>query len=232
MKKYQAVILAGGKGRRLHPFTTTIPKPLFPLNEKAIIQIIIEQLKHYGFSRILISVGYLSELVKAYLGSGNRFGVEIEYVQELEPLGTAGPLTLVTDYVEDNFIYMNGDILSDINFKKAYLFHIKRKADLTICTFEKKIQSTLGVLQYNKNGKIKDYIEKPIHTFSVSSGIYVIKKETLKMLKTNCKIDLPLLVKKCIKLKKELVSYPIKGNWFDIGTAADLEKAENFISNK
>lgn len=226
----KAVILAGGKGRRLQPFTTTIPKPLFPIGEKPIIQIIIEQLKKNGVNEFVVSLGYLGELLEAFLGNGSKFETKISYVKEESPLGTAGAISLLPK-MEDDYIFMNGDILSTIDFKNAYENHKNSGAIMTICTYDKKEKSSLGILKLNPNGDVVDYLEKPENIYTISSGIYILNPKIRNFVETEERLDLPELVKKLIKQSEKINTYAIKGDWFDIGTPGDLEKAEQFIIN-
>lgn len=226
----KAVLLAGGKGRRLQPFTTTIPKPLFPIGEKPIILIIIEQLKSYGIKEFIISLGYLGELIEAYLGNGAKFGCSISYVRENEPLGTAGAISLLPP-LSDDYVFMNGDILSTIDFMEAVSNHKKSNSLMTICTYEKTVQSSLGVLSINEKGNVTDYSEKPTNKYLVSSGIYIMKPEISNYIDANQKFDIPGLVNKLISCNQQVGSYAISGKWFDIGTPEDLELAEKFVLN-
>jgi NDP-mannose synthase len=219
-----AVILAGGKGRRLQPYTTTIPKPLFPLGEKPILQVIIEQLKSFGITDFIISLGHLGGLIEAFFGDGTTFGCNISYVRESEPLGTAGPISLLQD-MENDFIYMNGDILSTINFKDAIDFHKKNNAQMTVCTYEKKVKSTLGVIKLDDYSNIIDYLEKPETSYLVSSGIYVLNNDVQKFVPKNMRLDLPDLVMNLVNNNQVVKAFPIHGDWFDIGTPEELEKA-------
>lgn len=227
----KAILLAGGKGRRLKPFTTTIPKPLFPIGEKPILQIIIEQLKEFGVDEYIISLGHLGELIKAFLGDGEKYNTKISYVTEETPLGTAGAISLLPE-LNDDYIFMNGDILSTIDFTEAYNDHKKSKALMTICTFEKTTKSSLGVLELNINGEVENYLEKPELKQIVSSGIYILNPGIKDYIPQNTKYDLPDLVKSLINKKKKINTYAIKGDWFDIGTPSDLEKAEQYLSKK
>lgn len=227
----KAILLAGGKGTRLKPFTTTIPKPLFPIGEKPILQIIIEQLKEFGIDEYIISLGYLGELIKAFLGDGEKYNTKISYVTEETPLGTAGAISLLPE-LNDDYIFMNGDILSTIDFTEAYNEHKKSKALMTICTFEKTTKSSLGVLELSINGEVQDYLEKPELKQIVSSGIYILNPGIKDYIPKNTKYDLPDLVKSLINKKKKINTYAIKGDWFDIGTPSDLEKAEQYLSKK
>jgi len=224
-KNICAVILAGGKGKRLLPYTTIIPKPLFPILDKAIIQIIIEQLHEAGIGRIIISLGYLGELIKAYLNDGKRFGVDIEYVVEGAPLGTAGCLSLIKNILPENFICMNGDILATVDFVSLVDYHIEKKSVLTICTYKKEDISSLGVLSVDGYGRVNNYFEKPQREYIVSSGIYVMNQAALEFVPFQEHLDMPDLVLKLIAAKKDVLSRPLEGAWFDIGTPGDLEEA-------
>lgn len=227
----KCVILAGGKGRRLQPFTTTIPKPLFPLGEKPILQIIIEQLKTYHITDFVISLGYLGGLIEAFFGDGSKFNCDIQYVIESEPLGTAGAISLLPEMGED-FVFMNGDILTTLDFNKAIQFH-KHNSDLmTICTFKKKVISSLGVLEINNANDIISYLEKPVNEYLVSSGIYILSPKIKDFVYKNETIDLPQLVLRLIENKKRVKSFLIEGDWFDIGTPGDLELALKYFEGK
>ena len=227
----KAIILAGGKGRRLKPFTTTIPKPLFPIGEKPILQVIIEQLNDFGVEEHIISLGFLGELIKAVMGDGEKYNTKISYVTEETPLGTAGAISLLPE-LNDDYIFMNGDILSTIDFAEAYNDHKKSKALMTICTFEKTTVSSLGVLDININGEVENYLEKPELKQIISSGIYILNPKIKDYIPKDTFFDLPDLVKRLIAENKKINTYAIKGDWFDIGTPSDLEKAEQYLLKK
>jgi NDP-sugar pyrophosphorylase family protein len=226
-----AVILAGGKGRRLLPFTTIVPKPLFPVGERPILQIIIEQLKEFGVRDFIISLGYLGELIEAYLGDGAKFNCKISYVREDEPLGTAGAISLLPD-LGDDFFFMNGDILTTMNFSAAYKQHKSDSSIMTICAYEKKVKSSLGVLQIDADNNVIDYLEKPENTFLVSTGIYVLSPAVKKYVNKNERLDLPGLAKRLIAQGHRVKSFRIDGDWFDIGTPGDLELALTYFERK
>jgi len=227
----RSVILAGGKGRRLQPFTTTIPKPLFPLGEKPILQIIIEQLKTYGINDFVISLGYLGGLIEAFFGDGSKFNCNIEYVIENEPLGTAGAISLLPEMGED-FLFMNGDILTTLDFNKAIQFHKQNSNLMTICSFKKKMKSSLGILEIGNDNEVVNYHEKPENEFLVSSGIYILNPLIKNFVNANEKIDLPQLVLRLIENKKRVKSFLIEGDWFDIGTPGDLELALKYFERE
>jgi len=227
----KSVILAGGKGRRLQPFTTTIPKPLFPLGEKPILQVIIEQLKTFGINDFVISLGYLGGLIEAFFGDGSKFNCNIEYVIENEPLGTAGPISLLPE-IEEDYLFMNGDILTTLDFNKAIQFHKQNSNFMTICSFKKKIRSSLGILEIDQENEVINYHEKPENEYLVSTGIYILNPAIKNFINKNEKIDLPQLVLRLIKKKKRVKSFLIEGDWFDIGTPEDLELALKYFEGK
>jgi len=226
-KNIVAVLLAGGKGRRLQPFTTTIPKPLFPIGEKPILQIIIEQLKEFNINEFIISLGYLGGLIEAYFGDGRLFNCNIRYIRESEPLGTAGPISILPEMTDD-FIFMNGDVFTTINIEDAIQHHTRNNAIMTVCTYNKSVISSLGIIKSDANLNILDYIEKPEINYTVSSGIYILSKEIKQYTNYNERIDLPELVMKLVNKNLKVISFPIVGEWFDIGTHEDLNKAIDF----
>lgn len=226
-----AVILAGGKGRRLLPFTTTIPKPLFPIGDKPILLIIIEQLKSFGFRDFIISVGYLAELIEAYFGDGSKFDCKITYVRESEPLGTAGPISLLPD-LESAFLFMNGDILTTMDFGAGLSDHILSSALMTVCIYSKKVKSSLGILKIDEEKNVLDYTEKPEDSHWVSSGIYFLSPQIKTYVGRDERLDLPMLVRRLITQNKLVRSYIIQGEWFDIGTPDDLQLAIDYFESK
>ena len=225
----QAVILAGGKGTRLRPYTTVLPKPMMPVGEKPIMEIIINQLADSGIKNIVISVGYLAGIIQAYFGNGERFGIDIEYFVEAEPLGTAGCLALIEN-LEDEFIVINGDILTDMDFNELIERHSASGKNITICSYRKKVTISLGVLEL-KDDTVQDYIEKPTYDFYVSMGMYVMNRSIVEHIPPNRYFDLPMLVKKLISMNEPINVYRFEGEWHDIGREEDyrsvLEKLHN-----
>jgi NDP-sugar pyrophosphorylase family protein len=219
-----AVILAGGKGTRLLPFTKVFPKPLVPLGEKPILDTILRQLKHFDFTRITLAVGHMAEMIQAYVGNGDRYGLNIEYIFEHEPLGTVGPLAQMS-HLGQSFLVMNGDVITNLDYGHLLQFHKQYKGLLTIGTYTKNFQIDLGIV-VNKSGHyITDYIEKPLHTFQVSMGVYVFEYEALQYIEPNKRLDFPDLVKRLLANGLPVVSYPFGGYWLDIGNHSDYEKA-------
>lgn len=172
----RTIILAGGKGRRLAPYTTVLPKPLMPIGDLPILEIVIRQLKHYGFKRITLAVGHQSALIKTFFGNGKKLGVKIDYSRESTPLGTAGPLSLIDD-IDSTFLMMNGDLLTNLNYNDMLKLHKKSKAFATLGLYQKKVHIDLGVIETDKIGAILNYTEKPTLKYDVSMGIYIFNPE-------------------------------------------------------
>jgi NDP-sugar pyrophosphorylase family protein len=229
----QAIILAGGKGTRLKPYTTVLPKPLMPIGDIPILEIVLRQLKYYGCSNVILTVGHLKELLIAFFNDGKRWDLDINYSFEDRPMGTAGPLKLINpDEIEDNFIVMNGDVLTDLNFLEFFQYHKDNDALCTIATYKKPVKINLGVLELKDNSLI-NYIEKPVLNYTVSMGVYAFKKETLNYIPTNNYFDFPDLIKKLIEENKKVTSYHFNNFWLDIGTPSDFEIAtDTFENNK
>jgi len=227
-----AVILAGGKGTRLRPYTTVLPKPLMPIGDMPILEIVLRQLKNNGFKRITIAVGHLAELLQAFFGNGNRLGLEISYSFEEKPLGTAAPLKLVNN-LPDTFLMMNGDILTDLNFSEFMDYHQQQRSFMTIATYKRSVKVDFGVLESDSDGFLKQYIEKPSLNYNVSMGIYAFQSEVLKYIPENKYFDLPDLVKVLLDEKERIASFPFGGYWLDIGRHDDYAKAiEEFEQKK
>jgi NDP-sugar pyrophosphorylase family protein len=224
----KAVILAGGKGTRLYPYTTVFPKPLVPVDDKPIIEILLRQLKDHGISSVTVSVGHLAELLMAFLGKGEKFGIPIEYVSEDKPLGTVAPLRLIRDLPEDFFL-MNGDVLTNLNYRDLFEFHITNKCALTIATYSKEVKVDLGVLVADSQNRVTDYIEKPAYRYDVSMGIYVFNRSVLQYIPENEYYDFPALVKALLNKNIKVMSYPFGGIWLDIGRPADYDEAQHIF---
>lgn len=220
----QAVILAGGKGTRLVPLTKVFPKPLVPLGEKPILDIILRQLKYFGFTRVTLAVGYMAEMIQTYVSNGERYGIDIEYVFEDEPLGTVGPLARM-DHLDQSFLVMNGDVITNLNYSALFQFHKDRKGLLTIGTYKKPFKIDLGIITQEADNRITDYIEKPLHIFQVSMGVYVFEREVLRYITPDKYLDFPDLVKRLLGSGLPVMSYPFDGYWLDIGNHSDYEKA-------
>lgn len=232
MSKIQAIILAGGKGSRLRPYTTVLPKPLLPLGEFPIAEIIIRQFKSFDIKNIVISTGYLGGLIEAYFAKGKRWGVNIQYIRENRPLGTAGAIKLVKD-VEEDFLVINGDVLSDINFGELIKHHKKKRNIATIIIKERKVKTDFGVIQSDDHGRLIDYIEKPQHKFYVSTGINILNKKCKSYIQNNESIGMPELMLRMKNSGEKVHCFKTKALWLDLGRFDDFESAQEvFIKHK
>lgn len=220
----QAVILAGGKGRRLRPYTTVLPKPLMPLGDMPIIEVVLRQLAVSGFDRVTIAVGYLAELLMAYCGDGSKFGLELRYSREEEPLGTAGPLALI-DGLDSTFLVMNGDVLTSLDLRALVQQHQASGAAATIATHQRQQQINYGIIESDQESRVTAYIEKPIHRYQVSMGIYVLEPAVLGLIPRGQYLDLPDLVRQLMAAGQPVLAHPFDGYWLDIGRHDDYEQA-------
>ena len=225
----RAVILAGGKGTRLRPYTTLIPKPLVPLGGKySILEIIIMQLKRSGFTHITLAVNHLSQLIMAYFGDGSRLGVHLDYSLEDGELSTIGPLTLISDLPE-NFLVMNGDILCDLDYRKFFEAHVASESMISVSSYRRQVKIDFGVLRYDANGKLTEFQEKPSYDFDVSMGIYCINRSIIEGLPKGMKYGFDNLMIDGLKNKQAIDIRSFDGYWLDIGRPDDYEFAdENF----
>ena len=222
----KAVILAGGKGTRLAPYTTIFPKPLMPIDDMPILEILLRQMKMAGIDEAILAVGYLKELLRAYFNNGERLGIKIRYSFEEKPLGTAGPLSLV-DGIDDTFIVSNGDVLTTMKIGELVQFHRKNKAAATIAMHTRKVRIDLGVLELNGSNEVYNYIEKPTYDFNVSMGIYVFEPKIFEYIPKNEYLDFPDLVLKLLYNGEKVVGYPFDGYWQDLGRPDDYQQALN-----
>lgn len=220
----RSIILAGGKGTRLAPYTTVFPKPLMPIGDIPILEIVIRQLAYYGFHNLTLAVGYLAELLMAYCGDGTKFGVHIDYSREEEPLGTAGPIALVKN-LNDTFLVMNGDLLTTIDYSAMLASHRARGAIATVASYQRDVKIDLGVIEISDDFWITNYIEKPTYHYSVSMGIYIFEPAILNYIQPNQRLDLPELMINLIQDKQKVNVFPFKGYWLDIGRPDDYALA-------
>jgi NDP-sugar pyrophosphorylase family protein len=225
----KAVILAGGKGTRLKPYTTVFPKPLMPIGDKPILEIIIRQLKSQGLRDIIISVGPLSELIMTFFGDGSQLGVNIKYSKEDEPLGTAGGLGLIKKELTDTFLMVNGDTLTTLNFSELIDYHKTSGAIATIALKKREVYIDFGIVELDNNNAIKGYTEKPTIYYLVSMGVYVFEPRVMEYIQLGEKLDFPDLVKTLISKGEKVNGFVFDGYWLDIGRPADYEKANEEI---
>jgi len=229
----KTIILAGGKGTRLAPYTTIFPKPLVPIGDRPILEIIIRQLVRQGLGDILLSVGHLGELIEAYFQNGHRNipGLTLEYFREKQPLGTAGSLAMIPA-LDETFLAMNGDILTTLDYQALIHHHRDKQAALTIAMHEKDVKIDLGVLETNERGELTSYREKPLYSFAVSMGIYVYEPHVLRYMPKGQYMDFPDLVKLLLNKGEKIVGFPSQDYWLDIGRREDYELAQLEFSSR
>jgi NDP-sugar pyrophosphorylase family protein len=224
-----AVILAGGKGTRLRPFTMTIPKPLLPLGDLPVLDVVLRQLAANGFSRVVLTLGHMAPLFTAQFGDGSDYGLSIEYVREGEPLGTAAPLRRIPDLPE-NFLVMNGDLLTDISYKALFHEHVRQNAAATIGTVSRSETIDYGLIEMTPDGAFLDYKEKPVVCRYVSMGIYVLNRRALSAIPVEGKFDMPELIKALHSAGERVHCFRSEGYWQDIGRFEDYTRAsEDFV---
>ena len=221
----QAVILAGGKGTRLRPYTISLPKPLVPVGDYPILEIIIRQLARVGFRRVTVSTGHLAELIEAYFGNGRRWGIEIDYVRESVPLNTAGALKLVNVY-DDDFVVINGDTLANLNYADFLLQHKRHSAAITIGTKIREVKIDFGVVETNAAGFLQNYNEKPVYSFPVSMGIYAISRSCVDLIAPDEALGMPELFTRALNAGQKVFCLKSDCYWLDIGRVEDYELAQ------
>lgn len=225
-KNNKVVLMVGGLGKRLRPLTEKTPKPMLKVGDKPILETIILNFKKYGFTEIILSVSYRSEMIENYFGNGSKFGVNIEYVHEEKRMGTAGALSLIREKLSEPFFVMNGDLLTNINFEHMMDYHMSNSSIATMGVREYDFQVPYGVV--NVDGiHIKSIEEKPVHNFYVSGGVYVLSADSLKYIPQNQYFDMPTLFEKIIEKNLKSISFPIREYWLDIGRMEEFEKANN-----
>lgn len=220
----KAIILAGGKGTRLAPYTTVLPKPLMPINDMPILEVVLRQLAHHGFYEITLAVGYLAELLMAYCGDGSKFSIKLSYSREETPLGTAGPIALVPD-LKETFLVMNGDLLTTLDYGEMWRYHRERGAIATLASFQRDVRIDLGVIESNAANWVTNYVEKPTYRYAVSTGVYIFEPTILNYISRGQRLDLPELMLSLLSQGERVSSYPFTGYWLDIGRHDDYEAA-------
>jgi NDP-sugar pyrophosphorylase family protein len=229
----RAVILAGGKGTRLHPFTVSFPKPLVPLGDKPVLEVLIRRLVGFGVTDVCLTLGHLAELVKAYFDHRHQLKelIHLLYVHEDEPTGTAGSLALI-DGLDKTFLVMNGDLLTNLDFDALVEFHRRQGAALTIATHTRSVKIDLGVLDVGADHQVTGYREKPTSTYSVSMGIYVYEPRVLRHIEAGKYLDFPDLVLRLIARGEHVAAYPADCLWLDIGRPDDYARAQELFADK
>lgn len=220
-----AVILAGGKGVRLRPYTTTLPKPLVPIGDQySILEIVLHQLARHGFETVTIAIGHLGHLIRSYVGDGSRWGLTIDYAVEHSPLGTIGPLLTMRDRLPADFLVMNGDVLTDLDFSDLLASHLRGRAGLTVATYPRQVNIDFGVLT-TKDGQVVEFAEKPTIDYRVSMGIYGVSKQVLTRYQPGLPLGFDELVLDELTHGSRPREYAFDGYWLDIGRPDDYDRA-------
>jgi len=224
MSNKRAVILAGGKGTRLRPYTVVLPKPLMPVGDYPILEVIIKQLAFFGFEHITITVNHQADLIQSFFGNGSKWKIKIDYSLEEKPLNTMGPLSLINDLPE-HFLVMNGDILTDLDYGNFYSNHVQKNGLFSISSARREQINLYGVLEKNESNKLTKFLEKPKHSFLVSMGIYMVNKKALVDIPKNESFGFDQLMLKFLELKKDVLVEEFNGYWLDIGRPDDYMQA-------
>lgn len=226
----RAIVLAGGKGTRLEPYTTILPKPLMPIGDMPILEVLLRQMKCAGINHVVLTVGHLASLLRAYFGDGAHSDIDITYSQEQIPLGTAGPIALVKG-LDKTFLVTNGDVLTNLDLKKLIAFHKKTGGIATIAAHRRQVKIDLGVIQWNGDDQISGYIEKPTTDYTVSMGMYVFEPRLLDYIPVGEYLDFPDLILKLIASGEKVCGYTFDGYWMDLGRPDDYIQANQDFSN-
>jgi NDP-sugar pyrophosphorylase family protein len=221
-----AVILAGGKGVRLRPYTTSLPKPLVPIGDRySILEIIMRQLAGCGFRTATLAIGHLGHLIRAYVGDGSQWGLDsVDYATEESPLGTIGPLLHLRERLPETFVVMNGDVLTDLDYADLLARHREAGAELTVATYARQVQIDFGVLT-SERGRIVDFAEKPTMDYNVSMGVYAMTASVLDRYTAGLPLGFDELVLDMLARGQGPDEYRFDGRWLDIGRPDDYDRA-------
>lgn len=227
----QAVIMAGGKGTRLQPFTAVFPKPLMPLGDMPVIELLLLQLRNAGVTEVILAVNHLHHLIRAFCGDGSRFGLNIEYSLEDSPLGTAGPLGQLLNHLEGDFIVTNGDLLTTFDINRLINEHKTKQAAATVSVYERETKIEFGIVQTNGDMRLSGYLEKPTSRHLVSMGLYVMNRDSLTPhIVPNTYLDMPDLMKALVADGKYVHCHQqTESFWLDIGRPDDYATAQRLF---
>lgn len=230
----QAVIMAGGKGTRLQPFTASFPKPLMPLGDMPVLELLLRQLRNAGVEDVILAVNHLHHLIRAFCGDGSRFGLRIDYSLEDTPLGTAGPIGALLDRMGDNFIVTNGDLLTTFNIETLIRTHAERQSDATLCVYEREVKIDFGLIKVSEDMRLEGYLEKPTSKHLVSMGLYMLNRDAVApYVSPNTRLDMPDLLLKLLHSGKQVHCHSQSDNfWLDIGRPDDYATAQKLFEEK
>lgn len=220
----RAVILAGGKGTRLRPYTVVMPKPLMPIGNYPILEVVVKQLIAHGFDHITMAVNHQAELIQAFFNSGKKWGIKIDYTLEKSPLGTMGPLSLIED-LPKHFLVMNGDVLTDLSYSDFYRAHVTTDRIFSIATHDRETKIDFGVLEHNGDQILASFSEKPTFNFTVSMGVYMVSNRVLRHIPANEPFGFDTLMHTLLLAQTPPYLYPHDGYWLDIGRPDDYVQA-------
>lgn len=223
------VIMAGGRGTRLRPYTDQCPKPMLLVDDKPMLQHIIERAVNQGFTRFIISLNYMGNLIRDYFGNGESMGVSIDYLQEESPLGTAGALSLITEFPKSMFIVTNGDVMTDVDYSRLLEFGMRQEADGVMAVRSHEIQNPFGVVEVS-GLDIKGFTEKPVTRSMINAGVYAINPSALRLMSANQYCDMPSLFDLMRQAGMRTIAFPMHETWLDVGRPEDLRYARE-LSN-
>lgn len=229
----KAIILAGGKGTRLLPYTAVMPKPLMPIGDMPILELLLRQLKQHGVTDVILAVNHLHHLIQSFFSDGSKIGINITYKIEDKPLGTSGPIAANLDQLPDHFIVTNGDLLTNLNFKAMMQEHLDRSVAATIATHRRTIQADFGALSVGKDQLVTEYREKPSLNFEASMGLYILSKQAVApLIPVNTFFDMPDLIRSLITSSQKVACYVEDCDWIDIGRPEDYARAQELFEVK
>ncbi len=222
----KAIIQAGGRGVRLRPYTLLLPKPLMPIGDLPVIEILLKWLRRWGIQKTYITIGYLGNLIRSYCGDGSQWNIEIVYSEESEPLGTIGPLRLIKDQLTETFFTLNGDLITDVNLRELSAYHLQHRALVTVAATERTIKTDLGVIE-SQNGRLIGFREKPTFKLQVSTGIYCMEPQVLDLVPDGIPFGFDDLMNVMLELNLPVSLFLHSGLWLDIGREEDFKEMQN-----
>ncbi|HHG83605.1 MAG TPA: hypothetical protein ENJ82_02550 [Bacteroidetes bacterium] len=226
---FEAIIMAGGKGKRLSPLTDQLPKPLLKVGKRAIVEYSILRLQKAGVRNFTFCVNHLGEMIERHFGTGENWNAEFSYIYEKMPLGTIGGASLKEDFVYEDLLVINGDLLTTINFEKFYQYYLEEDADIAVATIPYRVNLSYGILEMNANNEVQSIREKPNYTYHINTGIYFVRKEMLDLIPKGKPFDAIDLIDKAMKLGYKVSSFPLLDYWIDIGQMDDFKKAQEDV---
>lgn len=226
----QAVIMAGGKGTRLYPYSALMPKPLMPLGDMPILELLLRRLQHAGVKNVVLAVNHLGHLIKAFFGDGSDLGLNIRYTHEVKPLGTAGALGSIIDELDETFLVTNGDLLTTMDLKGMMRQHLETHCDASIGIFERENKIDFGLIEFDSQNRLCAYREKPTSSYYVSMGIYILRRDSVRpCLEKDEYLDMPSLLLRMREAKADVRCYHDDCMWLDIGRPDDFAQAQTLF---